>query len=302
MMTFAYCSYHFQKRRNPRAFRNRKLPNPIERALSLYIQGLIGLSTFLISSGLAPFRCYQQSDGSFTLLQSPDLNCYDEAWLSHLWIVIAGLLEIAAVPVILILIFWFNRLQLNQNEFIWRFGSLTELYVPKYYWWEAVMLVRKMSFVMIVDLTNDWNVQLRTFLLEIVMLTHVLAEHFCQPRQMSSGFAGILFPIFHTYQIFILLVASLVFDSGGEMEVQFFQVFVVMSFLLLCGILVLVIVGTAVQAQKDQALDAAQTVRLDRDTGRVLLSEQFTRHTPELDMTINPLTTTQTIVVVSTNG
>eukprot|EP00475_Leptophrys_vorax_P045397 TRINITY_DN9403_c0_g1_i2.p1 TRINITY_DN9403_c0_g1~~TRINITY_DN9403_c0_g1_i2.p1 ORF type:complete len:385 (+),score=92.20 TRINITY_DN9403_c0_g1_i2:2476-3630(+) len=284
MMAFASCSFFIQKKKNPRAFRNRKFPNPIERAISLYVQGLIGLNTYLIAVGLAPFRCFQQTDGTYTLIPSANLDCYDQTWMSHVPVIALGLLEIIAVPVILISIFWINRFDVQSNEFVWRYGMLTENYVPQFYWWEVVMLTRKTSFVMVVDLTNNLNDQLRAFLVEIVFLLYILAEFLCQPRSREKGHSAVMYPIFDLFQMFALLVSRLVFTGADANEVAFFQVFLIVSFVLLCCLLVGGLVFSTVRnVMKDNRLETTIVV-----TGQARVSQEFIEQLPNVVMTVNP--------------
>jgi hypothetical protein len=94
LLSIGTFSYVLQKRNNPNVFRNRHLANPIERALSIYVQIMIGLTTFVVMVGFSPFRCYNQMDGSFSLIPSSDLSCFDEVWWSYSAVTVIGLLQI----------------------------------------------------------------------------------------------------------------------------------------------------------------------------------------------------------------
>jgi hypothetical protein len=185
-MCIGLITYRWQIFRHPRIFRNRKLPNPIERAISLWTQIIIGLVTYVIMVGFAPFRCFRQQDGSFSLIPSSNLNCYDEEWFSHLFIIGLGLLHILIIPFGLIMVFKANRERLFDNSFLWKFGKLTEPYVDETYWWEVVVLLNKILFVMTVDLTSSFDPNLRVFLVEILLLVMVLVEQLFQPRKPSQ--------------------------------------------------------------------------------------------------------------------
>jgi hypothetical protein len=179
-MSIAYVSYTYQAHRFPRRFAIQSMPSPIDRGISLYIRGILGLTTYVVMVGFAPFRCYQQPDGSYSLVPSSDLSCYDQDWFSHMFIIVLGLIEIILLPLGVFLIF---QIKLQENKFRWRFGILTLSFKAKYYWWEVVVLMKKLCFVMMVDLTNDFDPSLRVFFAEIVLLIGFLSEYVCQPRK-----------------------------------------------------------------------------------------------------------------------
>jgi hypothetical protein len=63
---------------------------------------------------------------------------------------------------------------------------LTKKYVDRYYWWEVVVLLKKLAFVMVVDLSNSQDSHLRAFMAEIVLLCGAFAEQMTQPRKQES--------------------------------------------------------------------------------------------------------------------
>jgi hypothetical protein len=186
MVGLAFFFYKIQEYLYPGRYRNRSLPNPIERAVSIYVQGMVGLTTYVVMVGFAPFRCFRQVDGTFSLVPSSHLNCYDEIWFSNIFIIILGLLEIAIIPLMLKAIFRAYRHSLQDNKFRWQFGMLTENYVDNLFWWEAVVLLKKLVFIMVVDLTNNLDRHLRVFMAEIVLMSVLFAETFFQPRKLQS--------------------------------------------------------------------------------------------------------------------
>jgi hypothetical protein len=181
-ISVAYGFQRYQEHKFPRRFAIQSMPSPIDRGVSMYIRGILGLTTYVVMVGFAPFRCYQQPDGSYSLVPSSDLSCYDQDWFSHMFIILLGLIEIILLPLVVLLIFH-SQEKLKENKFRWRFGILTFSFKHKYYWWEAVVLMKKLCFVMVVDLTNDFDPQLRIFFAEVVLLVGFFLEYVCQPRK-----------------------------------------------------------------------------------------------------------------------
>jgi hypothetical protein len=169
-------------------FQRRVISNPFERALNVYLALLVGMHIY-ITVFLEPFRCFKQFDGSFTLVASPNLNCFDGDWSIHWFSIYVGLFYIIGIPGILVFLFWkFRKSKNNNNAFAWRFGLLTSRYKQRYYWWSLYVLAKKTLFVMQVDLTNDYNIQLRSFMVLLVLIVAISIESLCKPHKSSFGF------------------------------------------------------------------------------------------------------------------
>jgi hypothetical protein len=178
--------------KNPIEYHNRTTASPTERAIALYTLGTVGLTTFVIMVALAPFRCYKQMDGSYTLVPSANLNCYDKKWFSNIFIVILGILEVFMLPVGLFWVYFHFRNSLQDNSFVWKFGHLTKKYKDEFYWWEGVHLLKKVIFVMVIDLTNDFDRHIRVLLGVSVLLTVVFLEFLFQPTKNHTGVSRLL--------------------------------------------------------------------------------------------------------------
>jgi hypothetical protein len=71
----------------------------IQKGFSLFLMLMSSLYTFVLSNSLSAFRCYAQNDGSSTLIGSPDLDCYDSEWMSHIFVIIFGIFVAISIPV-----------------------------------------------------------------------------------------------------------------------------------------------------------------------------------------------------------
>jgi hypothetical protein len=72
---------------------NQYLADPFDKAIYFYSLGLVSMYTFIINIALTPFRCYQQSDGSMTLLPASHLDCYDSQWKQNWFSITVGILS-----------------------------------------------------------------------------------------------------------------------------------------------------------------------------------------------------------------
>jgi hypothetical protein len=170
-------------------FKRRAISNPFERAVNIYIAISVGMYIYMLTVALEPFRCFKQFDNSFTLVSSPSLDCFDGTWSNHWFSILLGLFYIIAMPGSIIFIFWKYRFSLNTNFFIWRFGLLTSRFKRQYYWWSLYVLAKKTLLVMLVDLTNDYNAQLRSFMVLLVLIFTMCVESLCKPYKINIGFA-----------------------------------------------------------------------------------------------------------------
>jgi hypothetical protein len=178
--------FSFQKWRNSTRLRLRLAANPFEKAFSLYLGILSGTYIYLLTISLEPFRCFKQPDGTSTLVASPDLDCYDVVWNKHRVSIFFGLQYIVLIPAFLVSILWKNRKIVDSNVFQWRFGLLTSRYKPQFFWWSIYLLAKKTVVVMLIDLTNDFSVFLRSYLVLLVLVTTLVIESLCKPLKRSN--------------------------------------------------------------------------------------------------------------------
>jgi hypothetical protein len=183
----AWLASLFYKWKDPSWIAKRTAANPFERALSLYLAILAGMYIYILTIGLEPFRCLQQPDGTLTLVASPNLDCFDNIWARQWFSIGVGLTYIIGIPVLLLSTLWKNRYSIESNLFQWRFGLLTSSYKPKFYWWGIYLLSKKTIFVFLVDLTNDYSIHFRAFLVLVLLIGTLVIESLCRPWKVDVG-------------------------------------------------------------------------------------------------------------------
>jgi hypothetical protein len=189
------CSYIIQLYRsykNPLEYHNQSTANPFERTIYFFSYGIVRLATYILMVGLAPFRCFQQADGTHTLVPSPNLNCYDSQWFSNMFLISLGILEIFLLPLGLLWLFVHYQNRFHNNKFNWKFGHLIAKFKENYYWWELVEMLKKLTFVIVVDLSNDLEKHFRAFLAESVLVVGLLLECHFHPRKDERNVTYIL--------------------------------------------------------------------------------------------------------------
>jgi hypothetical protein len=192
LLAFSYALQLYRSCKNPLEYHNRSMANPLERSIYFFSYGIVRLATYILMVGLAPFRCFKQADGTHTLVPSPNLNCYDSQWFSNIFLILLGLLEIVLLPIGLLWLFVHYRNGFQNNKFRWKFGHLIAKFKDNHYWWELVEMIKKLTFVMVVDLSNDLDKHFRSFLAESVLIVGLFLEFHAQPRRDERSVTYIL--------------------------------------------------------------------------------------------------------------
>jgi hypothetical protein len=187
LLFLAFVLFIFEKRKNPSVLKQKLHANPFEKAMWIFGAGVGPLYTYLISVAMAPFRCLKQIDGSYTLVPSPNLDCFDAQWNRNLATIMLGLLMVFLIPTFFIYILWKYRPDFSSNVFHFRYGYLVSGVKPKFYWWNILQLCRKTLVVMMIDLTNGSDPFLRTFLVIIIMFGFMHVESLLRPRPETSS-------------------------------------------------------------------------------------------------------------------
>jgi hypothetical protein len=181
-------------RKGPETLQRRNAANPFERAFALLLVGLVRLYTYIVSVALSPFRCFHQTiDNTYTLVAAPHYNCYDEEWNKHRAAIAYAVMQAIGIPLLVGILLFKNRRNFESNTFRWRYGLLVSGYKVNFFWWELFLMLKKTLLVVMVDLTNNYDRFLRTFLVEIVLFISMLMELFCRPREshQPSSYYGI---------------------------------------------------------------------------------------------------------------
>jgi hypothetical protein len=187
VLMISFGAHELIKRKNPKALQDKRIPDPFERGIYFYSAGLLAMYTFLLSIALSPFRCFEQVDGSWTLVPAPYLNCFDDNWNKHGVSTFFGLLYIILIPLFFAYLLYIYPSNEYNNAFHFRFGFLVKGFRRKFYWWGLFLLFRKTVLVMTIDLSSSYNLHLRAFFALIVLVSCSFIEAAIQPRIESSA-------------------------------------------------------------------------------------------------------------------
>jgi hypothetical protein len=103
--------------------------------------------TYIFVQMSKPFSCSHQPDGSYTLIASSNLGCFDKTWKTNLDAVIVYIILYTIVlPGLCGGIFFWYRKNPSDTLFLQRFGLITTAYRTEVFWWELISIFKKGIF------------------------------------------------------------------------------------------------------------------------------------------------------------
>ncbi|KAJ6227805.1 hypothetical protein M0813_09465 [Anaeramoeba flamelloides] len=96
------------------------------------------------------FDCTHQEDGTWSMDSKPEWNCLEGEWMRLFPVALTGLiLYVISIPLGLALILRHYSTKLSEEEFLHKFGLLSARYSKNYYYWEIIVMLRKLAIVIL---------------------------------------------------------------------------------------------------------------------------------------------------------
>jgi hypothetical protein len=113
--------------------------------------------TYLFVQLSKPFACIRQGDGSYTLVASSNLSCFDTTWRNNLGgVVFYIIFYVLVIPGIAAFFFWRNKNDPRDPLFLQRFGLITNLYRIEIFWWELITVMKKAIFAITANIFTSF--------------------------------------------------------------------------------------------------------------------------------------------------
>jgi hypothetical protein len=172
-------------RRNQAKFNRERFKGQV---FSFFSFALITFYTFIISTAISPFECSKsEGDVGYTLIKAPAQRCFDSSWLKHLaYVAMFLLLYLIVFPAIFFLIFFKYRKSVSTPEFQSRFGSLVSPYKIRAFYWELVLLFKRITFILAADLGSLLSTEVKYILMLSTLCLFFMFETFIQPYTTES--------------------------------------------------------------------------------------------------------------------
>jgi hypothetical protein len=143
MLTYYPAKYVLSLCKNPNVDLHGKL---IDKMIPLSVALLSGLYTLLISAAFDPFHCKLRSGDVFVLANEPSFECYGEEWTKRLPSTVSFAFIYAVIlPAVLGWLLFKHRNDLNSSRVQTRYGVLYLYYRGRCYWWEIVLMLKRVS-------------------------------------------------------------------------------------------------------------------------------------------------------------
>eukprot|EP00475_Leptophrys_vorax_P015514 TRINITY_DN21842_c0_g1_i1.p1 TRINITY_DN21842_c0_g1~~TRINITY_DN21842_c0_g1_i1.p1 ORF type:complete len:501 (-),score=106.70 TRINITY_DN21842_c0_g1_i1:41-1369(-) len=177
----------------------------------------ISLYTLTVSGWLEAFLCQPQPDGSYSLLKSPSLQCYDAEWKSNLgWIVLFGIINFLVIPGVLLRKMNQLRLKILTGATQKRYSYLVGSYHPKYFYWELVLLLKRTCILISLTVFTSDTVKYLLAVVSQFIFTFLDVLNMPYKRESSNH----LMIIWNFLSMLLLISSRLVFtfDDVGDTE------------------------------------------------------------------------------------
>jgi hypothetical protein len=190
------------------------------------------LFTMVLSSIVSVFDCVKITPQDYVLRQYPSERCYTSEWYGHIGEVsVFILLYLVVFPLRMLWIF--SRMAQNPEiRSVPEFYHLTSGYRPQYFWWDAVLVFKRIVFVLFSQLlfpSVDSSLKLVSSILSFVLFYGV--ELLCKPYQsfhMAKNNLNLML-------ILILLCQGTVFENENSRAVNVFIGFAILLFSVCIG-------------------------------------------------------------------
>ncbi|KAJ3434729.1 insulin-like growth factor binding proteinn-terminal [Anaeramoeba flamelloides] len=127
-----------------------ELKNLINTLLNTFFAFLIIMYLILSLKILEMFNCSQNEyDQNYYLQSEPSIVCYQDYWNTKIlpYVIVFSALYIIGIPIFFIWILWYHSKHCTEEIFDARLGLLCSRYHKQYFYWEIVVIVRKILVV-----------------------------------------------------------------------------------------------------------------------------------------------------------
>jgi hypothetical protein len=149
---------------------------------------MITFYTFIISTAVSPFECtISEGEKVYTFVKENSQRCFDASWMKHFPFVFFFLLFYLVIfPLKFFMVFFKYRTSMS-SDFYSRFGSLVTPYKTRTFYWELVLLIKRIVFILSSDFGNfQGSRQLKYVLMLTTLSVFFVIEAYAQPYTMDS--------------------------------------------------------------------------------------------------------------------
>lgn len=202
-----------------------KTPGPGDTGLDMYntfinstIACIVFFYTYIVITLSEPFYCTQQPDESWTLVMFPSMDCFDSTWIQNIpYLLFFIVLYIFVIPAMLAIQLYKNRKVIKTPAFKARYGSLTSPYSDEHFYWEFVVVTKKISLSLTLRVLSLFaTASAQKFWVISFLFCSLILDIFLMPY--NSPFRNQCNLLFTIFGIVTLLADAIVFSSATSSE------------------------------------------------------------------------------------
>ncbi|KAJ5079071.1 g protein-coupled receptor-related [Anaeramoeba ignava] len=179
--------------------------------INSYTTILSFLYLFLAYKVLQIFGCSKQADGSYTFDAEPGNFCYKDWWYKlFYWAILLIIVYVIGIPLGLLFLLIHSSKKLDEETFDLRFGLLCARYSRRWFFWEFMIMIRKLLLTIFeIFLVSDSIIQsvFCVFILLIALIIQFRINPYIAERHNTLEFVLILFSE-------IILLSGMIFVSN----------------------------------------------------------------------------------------
>jgi hypothetical protein len=171
----AFWTFHFAVRRDKEVFGKQWVATLVVLFFLIHPN--------ILRSNFSYFSCTEINSGEFWLKENLDIRCFDSKHNSFALAVILPVLVVwgILVPVLVLLYLVHNRTELSEINTKLRFGFLYNGFKKSKFYWEFVIMLRKIIIICIVVFIGNQSIPIQALTLVLLLLNFLALQYLTRP-------------------------------------------------------------------------------------------------------------------------
>ncbi|KAJ6249788.1 insulin-like growth factor binding protein [Anaeramoeba flamelloides] len=193
-------------------FSKQELKNLKNIMINVYLTLLTLLYLILSQKSLQVFDCaYDSSSKNYVFQPEPNYNCFEKWWYQFLpFSIISIVLYIIGIPILIVYLLIKNSKILTERQFDLKFGLLCTRYNKNFFFWEIVIMIRKLFLVISQIYLYNYTVLQLIAMILILLLALIIQFRFKPYIESRHNFLESILLFISN----VILFAGLVFYSN----------------------------------------------------------------------------------------
>ncbi|KAJ6243544.1 hypothetical protein M0813_21981 [Anaeramoeba flamelloides] len=191
------------------------------------------------------FDCTKISDDLWVLDSDGSYNCLDDWWYGMLpYVIVFGLLYIPGIPLFISWMLWYHSKNVDERVFEQRIGLLCNRYRKEWFFWELVVMVRKILIVLFgLYLTKYPRTQI--IICNVIFLLSIIFQAECNPYNTAprNALEFILLCVTQFVLLSGMVFVSEDFSANGQTGTEDFLANIVITMIAIAVLILAIVSG-----------------------------------------------------------